>query len=103
MSNEKGRTFEIRLEPVEKGPPGIYANFMNINHTKWDFTLHFGHFIIPTVIKEEEQSLEAKAVARITLPVNLIKGVVRALNENIATYEKNHGIIASTEEKESPK
>lgn len=95
MSNEeKSRTFEIRLEPIEKGPPSIYANFMNVNHTQWDFTLHFGHVVLPTLIKEEEQYLEAKAVARITIPVNLIKGVVRALNENIARYEKNHGTIA---------
>ncbi|MDI6759723.1 MAG: DUF3467 domain-containing protein [Candidatus Brocadiaceae bacterium] len=98
MSNEKTRQLEIRLEPIEKGPPGIYSNFMMANHTKWDFTLHFGHFILPTTITEETKYLEAKAVARITVPITLIKGIVKALNENIATFEKTHGVIASTTE-----
>lgn len=103
MSEKKSRKFEIRLEPIEKGPLSTYANFMNVNHTKWDFTLHFGHVVIPTVIEEETRYLEAKVAARITVPANLIKDIVRALNENIVTYEKKYGVIVPTEEEEGPK
>ncbi len=101
---EKGQRGRLRPEPPEKGPEPIYANYVLVNHTPWDFMFHFGNFFIPPEVPKEpaEYEFEVKSVARITVPTTLIKGIVRALQTNIETYESIHGVLPDgrLEEKE---
>jgi hypothetical protein len=74
-----------------------------VNHTPWDFTFHFGNFFIPPDVPQEpaELELEVKSVARITVPIRLIKGIVSALQKNIKRYEESFGVLPdSTPEEE---
>ncbi len=100
---EKGHRIRLRPEPTEKGPEPIYANYVQVNHTPWDFTFHFGNFFIPPDVPQEpaELELEVKSVARITVPIRLIKGIVSALQKNIKRYEESFGVLPdSTPEEE---
>lgn len=91
----KRRQVRLRPEATEKGPAPIYANFVQVNHTPWDFTLHFGSFFIPPEVPQEaaEFGLEVKSVARITVPTKLIKAIVRAIELNIKRHEASFGAI----------
>ena len=92
---EKGRRIRLRPEPIEKGPEPVYANFVQVNHTPWDFTFHFGNFFLPPEVPQEppEFPLEVKSVARVTIPTKLIKGIVRALETNIKRHEESYGTL----------
>lgn len=101
---EKVRRVKLRPEPPEKGREPVYANFLQVNHTPWDFTFHFGTFFLPPEVPEEpgELELEVKAVARITVPTRLIKGIIKAIQTNIEKYESSYGVLpdSSPEEEE---
>lgn len=101
---EKEVTVKLRMvEPGDKPVPLLYSNFVQVNHTPWDFTLHFGNFSVPpekpTLPKgATEVQLEVKAVARITVSTGLIKMLLKALQENIARYESTYGTIREAKE-----
>ena len=99
---EKGRQVKLRLEPPEKGREPFYANFLQVNHTPWDFTFHFGNFFLPPEVPEEPGvlELEVKAVARITIPPRLIKGIIKAIQVNIETYESSFGVLPDSSPEE---
>lgn len=86
----------LELEPLEKAPERTYSNYVLVNSTQWDFTLHFGHVVLPTAkpkLDEEtgEVITEAKCVARVTVPVSLVKGIIQALQTQISQYESLYG------------
>jgi hypothetical protein len=80
-------------EPQEEDKP-LYANALLVNHTPWDFALHFSTLIAPTRAPTG-QNLEIKgsAVAVINIPVTLVRGLITALETNMAAYEKSYGKI----------
>ncbi len=104
---EKRRPVRLRPEATEKGPALIYANFVQVNHTPWDFTLHFGNFFLPPEAPQAKESqeaaefeLEVKSVARISVPTRLIRGIVRALETNIKRYEDSYGVLPDSRPEE---
>jgi len=95
------------LLPIEIVPVGykeitpVYANFVNINHTPFDFTLTFCE--ASPVYKDELEKvkesarLEAPTKARIVIPANLVPALISALQEN---YDKYKDSFLAKEEKE---
>ncbi len=74
----------------------IYANFVNVNHTPWDFRLTFGILKTPMPGAEVDQAkdagaVEPEAVADIILPANLMHGVISALKDNFDRYIAQYG------------
>jgi hypothetical protein len=73
-----------------------YANYVNVNHTPWDFRITFGVLKSPMPGSEIEQAQEAgviepEAVADLILPANLMHGVIGALTETFQTYIEKYG------------
>jgi hypothetical protein len=73
-----------------------YANFVNVNHTPWDFRMTFGVLKSPMPGAEVDQAQEAgaiepEAVADIILPANLMHGVISALKDNFERYIAQYG------------
>jgi len=89
----EGVEVKLRLPSIDEMPDRTYANFMQVNHTAWDFTLHFGHMVIPTEVPEKTRDLEVKLVARITVPATLIRSIITALQTNLEVFEKAFGPI----------
>ncbi|HEX3050750.1 MAG TPA: DUF3467 domain-containing protein [Aggregatilineaceae bacterium] len=82
---EKPEPRRLNIE-VPADLPATYANFVIITHSPWELFLDFAQ-ILPNVPK-------ARIRSRIVLtPVNA-KMLLKALEENIARYEANHGEIA---------
>jgi hypothetical protein len=86
--------FQVVVPPGEEA--GVYANFLGVWHSPYEFTLDF-------CVTQPPQPSEADpvrtvmpclVVSRIKIPVTLIFDVVRALNENMTRYEDTFGEIS---------
>jgi hypothetical protein len=73
-----------------------YANYVNVNHTPWDFRLTFGVLKSPMPGTEANQAQEAgavepEAVADLILPANLMHGLIGALRQAFDRYIEQYG------------
>ncbi len=76
---------QIKLE-IPADLQATYANFAIISHSPWEIFLDFAQ-ILPSVPK-------ARVQTRLVLTPANAKMLLRALQDNIARYERQHGEIA---------
>lgn len=91
-------------EQLGLGPPDVpehlrahYANFVNVNHTPWDFRLLFALVKAPMPGHErdaavEQGALHPQGVAEIIVPANLMHGLIMALQSNFDRYLETYGV-----------
>ncbi len=77
----------INLELREQEAEGVYANLAVITHSSSEFILDFAR-IMPGVNK-------ARIQARIVMTPQNFKNLQRAIADNIAKFEVQHGQIAT--------
>lgn len=82
---EKQQKKQLNIEIGEKESQGIYSNLAIISHSPAEFVIDFTR-VMPGTPK-------ARVHARIVMTPQHIKMLSRALNENIARYEQQHGEI----------
>jgi hypothetical protein len=75
--------------------PRIYSNFCSIQNSPFDFTLSFCE-MLPLSERELQQAQESHVVkapvrARLVVPVQMIPGLVAALQENFRLYQESFG------------
>ena len=93
-SESDQRKARIVVNDEPEGEHRMYANVFHVNHTPWDFALHFSSVTIPVnPIPPNTPSLEitARKMAVVQVPAKLVPDIIRALQENLATYNKLHG------------
>lgn len=73
----------------------LYANVITVNHTPWDFALHFYNLVVPVRTDEPEEpvDLTAKKTAVVSIPVTLVRGLIEALQTNLERYEQSYGKV----------
>ena len=91
MSEQQG---QINIELDENMAEGIYSNLAIINHSASEFVLDFV-CIMPGTPK-------AKVKSRIVLTLQHAKRLVKALSENVHSFELAHGEIKDTEQPSIP-
>jgi len=74
----------------------IYANFVNVNYTPWDFRVTFGVLKTPLPGVEIEQAqqvgaVQPEVVADLILPANLMHGLIGALRQGFDRYIEQYG------------
>jgi hypothetical protein len=79
----------------DPGVPRVYSNFCAIQNSPFDFTLTFCE-MLPLGEREiqEAQSthtVKAPVRARMVVPVQMIPGLVAALQENYRLYQESFG------------
>lgn len=89
---------------VPDGTPSFYTNFIEVTHTKWDFSLIFAMLPPkPTMAKVAEMQatgvLSCPAEVTINFAPALMAGLIRALNMQKETYEKENGVELRETEK----
>lgn len=96
MAEEKNQNKEgqLNVELSEEIAEGIYSNLAIINHSASEFVMDFIK-IMPGVPK-------AKVKSRIVLTPQHAKRFLRAMKENIARYESQHGEIKDVEQPQIP-
>lgn len=75
----------LNIEIDEKTAEGVYANLAVINHSASEFVVDF--------ISVMPGAPKARVKSRIVLTPEHAKRFVRALEENIAAFEKHNGAI----------
>jgi hypothetical protein len=75
--------------------PRVYSNFCSIQNSPFDFTLTFCEMqpIGEKEIQQAEQSqvVRAPVRARMVVPVQMIPGLISALQENFRMYQDSFG------------
>lgn len=97
MAEEKGqepREGQINVELSEEIAEGVYSNLAIINHSPSEFVLDFIK-IMPGVPK-------ARVKSRIVLTPQHAKRFLRAMQDNIARFEGQHGEIQDVEQPNIP-
>lgn len=72
----------------------MYANFVNVNHTPWDFRLMFAVVKTPMPGTEQEQfegEIRPEAIAEVIIPASLMHGLISALQSNFSSYLEQFG------------
>lgn len=82
---EKQKSQQINVELGEKEAEGIYSNLVLITHSPAEFVLDFTR-MVPGVPK-------TRVYARVIMTPQHAKSLSRALNENLAKFEKEFGEI----------
>jgi hypothetical protein len=94
------RPTEFQIQVPNELEPGVYANFLSVWHTAYEFTLDFGVTQPPQVDQEDPDApvrVECRVVSRVKIPVTVLFDVLRALNENMTRYEQVFGEIKRPE------
>jgi hypothetical protein len=73
----------------------VYSNFCSIQNSPFDFTLTFCE-MLPIREKDLQQAQETHVVrapvrARMVVPVQMIPGLIAALQENFRLYQESFG------------
>jgi len=84
--------FEILVSPELEG--GVYANFLTIWHTPFEFTLDFCATLQPRLDDQDAPIVfPCRLVSRVKLPPMLVFDVLQALNQRMSIYEQQFGEI----------
>jgi hypothetical protein len=80
--------------PTEVGQtPMLYANHFHATITPEDMTMHLGWYATPPLTEPPTGQIEVhvQPVAKVTVPLNLIRGIVTVLQNQIQAWEQNFG------------
>ncbi len=73
------------------GAPSYYSNFVQVGISPYEFTVNFSRITIPLVTEPptEPIALDAAAqpVASVSIPLNLVRGFIRALEGQVENWE----------------
>jgi hypothetical protein len=93
---EEKKAVNFTVVPDEDGSvPRVYSNFCAIQNSPFDFTLTFCE-MLPLTEREVEAAqsshlVKAPVRARMVVPVQMIPGLIAALQENFRLYQESFG------------
>jgi hypothetical protein len=77
MSQQEGQGQQIQIKATDEKLAGVYANMMQVSHTKEEFVFDFVNILPPS----------GQLVARILVSPAHAKRIMLALQDNIQRYE----------------
>ncbi len=94
MSEEKGQQLDFTIVPDDaQEVPRVYSNFCAIQNSPFDFTLTFCEMLPPSErqLREAQSTRQMKAPvrARLVVPVQMIPGLISALQDNFRLYQQS--------------
>jgi hypothetical protein len=96
MAEDKKASVNFTVVPDDtSGVPRVYSNFCAIQNSPLDFTLTFCEMEPPNEkqLQEAQSSHVVKAPvrARLVVPVQMIPGLIAALQDNFRGYQESFG------------
>lgn len=85
MSEKKPTEVKLQIQLDDDVAQGAYSNLAVINHTDGEFIVDF-LFVQP-------QTTRAKVRSRVILSPGHFKRLIRAMEDNLGRYEKQHGSV----------
>ena len=94
MEEKKAVNFTV-VPDEDASVPRVYSNFCAIQNSPFDFTLTFCE-MLPLTEREVEAAqsshlVKAPVRARMVVPVQMIPGLIAALQENFRLYQESFG------------
>ena len=89
MSDQNTQEQQLNIELTEEMAEGVYSNLAFITHSMAEFVLDFIN-VMPNVPK-------AKVKSRVIMSPVHAKRLMRALVDNVKTYEAKNGVIQDQE------
>ena len=96
MAEEQKRGVDFTVVPEDDTQiPRVYSNFCSIQNSPFDFTLTFCD--MQPLTEREVQSAQTTGIvrapvrARMVVPVQMIPGLIGALQENFRLYQESFG------------
>jgi hypothetical protein len=92
--DEPKKSVNFTVVPAEDATiPRVYSNFCSIQNSPFDFTLTFCE-MLPLSERELTQAQETHVVhapvrARMVVPVQMVPGLIAALQENFRLYQES--------------
>jgi len=88
MAEEKKAAINFTVVPDETADvPRIYSNFCAIQNSPLDFTLTFCEMLDA----QSSHVVKAPVRARLVVPVQMIPGLIAALQDNFRGYQESFG------------
>lgn len=81
-----GRHINIHFDPTEMG--GHYANFANVSHSDYEFTVTFAR--VDHEVEEEE--VPGVVVTRVNLSARFMRELIDAMEDNYSKWQTREGI-----------
>jgi Protein of unknown function (DUF3467) len=110
-SGESTENKEVQIKiaiDVKPDTPFYYVNYLAVSHTPYDFSI--SALKLPSQLTSEQkqyakrqQPVPMEPTLQLVIPVNLVKGLVRALNTECQKYEARFGKIPFEERGNSGK
>jgi hypothetical protein len=81
--------------PLDPGDtPVLYANHFHASGTPEDLTMHLGWYAIPPFTEAPETAeveVPVRQLAKVTVPLSLVRGIITVLENQLTAWEKNFG------------
>jgi hypothetical protein len=95
MAEEKASVNFTVIPDESSDVPRIYSNFCAIQNSPLDFTLTFCE-VLPLGEREvrqaqEKHTIKAPVRARLVVPIQMIPGLIAALQDNFRGYQESYG------------
>jgi hypothetical protein len=96
MAEEQGQPLNFTVVPDEDSTvPRVYSNFCAIQNSPFDFTLSFCE-MLPLGEKQVKEAqathvVRAPVRARIVVPVQMVPGLIAALQDNFRMFQTSFG------------
>jgi hypothetical protein len=80
------RRFNIHTSP--EAMAGVYANFANVSHSEYEFTITFAR--VDHEVEDEE--VPGVVVSRVSLSPRFMRELIEAMEDNLGKWETREGI-----------
>jgi hypothetical protein len=96
MAEDRAQQLNFTVVPDDDGTvPRVYSNFCAIQNSPFDFTLSFCE-MLPLGEKQVKEAqtthfVKAPVRARLVVPVQMIPGLIAALQDNFRLYQESFG------------
>lgn len=82
--------FELVQPPESADIPAIYSNFIQATITPLDLTLHLGWYALPPLTEAPTETIqvEVRPLTKVSLPINLVPGVIRVLQAQMDAWQE---------------
>jgi hypothetical protein len=96
MDEQEKKTVNFTVVPDDDTSlPRIYSNFCSVQNSPFDFTLTFCE-MLPISEREVQKAASTHVVkapvrARLVVPVQMVPGLIAALQDNFRLYQESFG------------
>ena len=85
---EEGHERQINIHTSPEAMAGVYANFANVSHSDYEFTVTFAR--VDHEVEEEE--VPGVVVTRVNLSPRFMRELIDAMEDNYAKWQTREGI-----------